>query len=213
MRDIPVLVVCATLPQVLYWVFVFLLTVTHPAFFTHSCVYRVNLTMSGSQTSFSEPIKIIITDEKQINVVFNPELSSIYIQCNVVFPILSSSLQPGELVMSCTSIEAPILAKKGLYSVPGELLVQMIIRQAEEKLWVFESRVQWITRRDLPSLTVVALNQRSVQMYTRGLDQTMSTIHSQDSYTQHQPGKKKTRLELFVFLHGQNTIFVLGCGN
>ena len=47
-----------------------------------------------------------------------------------------------------------------------------------------------------------------MQMYTKGLDQTMPTIHPQDSYTQHQPGKK-TRLELLVFLHGQNTIFVL----
>jgi hypothetical protein len=65
---------------------------------------------------------------KNILMLFSIQNLAAYIQCNVIFAILSLNLQPGELVMTCTSIGAPILAIKRLYPVPGELLVQMIIR-------------------------------------------------------------------------------------
>ena len=52
----------------------------------------------------------------------------------------------------------------------------------KRRLWVFKSRIQWITGRDLPSLIVMALSQKREQLFTKDLGQTLhSTVNSQDS--------------------------------
>lgn len=81
-------------------------------------------------------------------------------------------------------------------SIPGELLVQMVIRKAEEKAMGIQEQdtIDYRERFAIPDSDGLEPEERT-DVHKRSRSDTMSTVHSQDSYTHHQPSKK-TRLEL-----------------
>ena len=78
-------------------------------------------------------------------------------------------------------------------SIPGDFLVQMVIRKAEEPAMGIQEQdtVDYRERFAIPDIDGL-----EPEEYTKDLGHnTTSTVHSQVSYTHHQAGKK-TRLEL-----------------
>ena len=62
-------------------------------------------------------------------------------------------------------------------SIPGNFWCRWLSARQNRRPLVFKSKIQWITQRDLPSLTVMALNQKREQLYTKGLGQTLHWLY------------------------------------
>jgi hypothetical protein len=81
-------------------------------------------------------------------------------------------------------------------SIPGDFLIQMVIRKAEEKAMGIQEQdtVDYRKRFAIPNSDGLEPKERTA-VYKRSRSGTTSTVHSQVSYTHHQAGKM-SRLEL-----------------
>ena len=118
--------------------------------------------------------------------------TNIPIQCSFCPPTSSGSPQT---IWKYNAVNHFIIEHSNSASIPGELLVQMVIRKAEEKAMGIQEQdtIDYREKFAIPDSDGLEPEERT-DVHKRSRSETMSTVHSQDS-THHQPGKK-TRLEL-----------------